>query len=90
MGGVAQAKMGRTYEVGLCQAGPASRRDTTGHFATWDLCEQIFQKHHALKESIMVEWRGTLSSGSSPTSCPSLVEFSPQGVKFPVLLGCMA
>lgn len=87
---VAQVEMGRTYKVGLCQAGPVSRRDTTCHFATWDVFEQIFQKHRALKESIMVEWRRNWSSGSSPTSCSSLVKLSPQGVKVPVLLGYMA
>lgn len=40
----------------LCRAGPASRRETAGHPATWDVSEQTLQKHHASKQSIMEEW----------------------------------
>lgn len=60
-----------------------------GHFAMWDVSEQIFQKPQALKGSIVVGWRGNLSSGSL-ISCPSLVKFSTQGGEFPVFLGCVA
>lgn len=85
---MAPGRMGRKYKLVHCWAGLASRRDTAGHFAMWDVSEQTL--HHGSKQSILEEWRGDLSAGSLSSLVFHRPRFSLQGVNPLVLLGCIA